>query len=480
MILTHTYANQLSDLVSPVTPRPLRQQRLVMVNKKWAEQLQLPSAWWQGDTFTNMLGDERSVLCQYAVAQKYGGHQFGQWNPMLGDGRGLLLGEVQGRDSLRYDLHLKGSGQTPYSRHADGRAVLRSTLREYIGGEALYHLGIPSSRSLCLFTSEELIFREQPEFGAMMIRTAPSHLRFGHFEYFMRSQEKQKLDALFEYTFTYYFPDLRQHPRPHYALLEHITLTTARLIALWQAYGFVHGVMNTDNMSIHGITFDYGPYAFIDNFKSNAVFNHSDEGGRYAFDQQPGVALWNLNALAHSFTPYLAVEEIRQALTQYESTFLNQFSLIMQRRLGLIEHHEASQRLVNQWLAMVEQQQRDYNHTLRSLSLADVNQDKPALRNEFIDRQAFDNWWQAYREVRLNNSQSQSEQHRAMQQCNPAVIARTHLLQRAIEEAEQGDFSFAEQLIEAVSDPYNNAYDDTEFSRPPGTEHTIGSLSCSS
>ena len=480
MILTHTYANQLHDLVSPVPPRLLRRQRLAMVNHSLATQLQLPVEWWQDNHITDLLGNPESPLSKQAVAQKYGGHQFGQWNPMLGDGRGLLLGEMQDLNGYRHDLHLKGAGQTPYSRHADGRAVLRSTLREYIGSEALHHLGIPSSRSLCLFSSDELIFREQPEPGAMMIRTAPSHLRFGHFEYFMHSQEKDKLGALFDYTLHEHFAELLKHANPHYALLERITLTTARLIALWQAYGFVHGVMNTDNMSIHGITFDYGPYAFLDNLNSNAVFNHSDEAGRYAYDQQPGVALWNLNALAHAFTPYLSVDDIRRALTQYESTFLTQYRTIMCQRLGLSTESESSIELINQWLRMVEQQQRDYHYTLRRLSLEDVTEKRAPLRDDFVDRDAFDVWWQAYRSARINTLNDPQATSASMLQCNPAVVARTHLLQRAIDKAEAGDFTFSEQLVDALSAPFSKQYDDTEFNYPPMPDQQTGSLSCSS
>ena len=301
MQLSHHYATDLSETVSAVTPQPLSDLTLCLTNTALAEQFNLPTDWFTDQGIIEQIFSEQGALGKQAVAQKYGGHQFGQWNPYLGDGRGLLLGEVTDDKGAQFDLHLKGAGQTPYSRHADGRAVLRSTLREYIGSEALHHLGIPSSRSLCMFTSNERVYRELPEPGAMMIRMAPSHLRFGHFEYYFHSKDYDILDKLMDFTLTRHFPDCASQAEPHKALLKAITLRTARMVALWQVHGFVHGVMNTDNMSIHGITFDYGPYAFMEQFKSDAVFNHSDHEGRYAFDRQPGIALWNLNALAYAF-----------------------------------------------------------------------------------------------------------------------------------------------------------------------------------
>ncbi|RDV25513.1 YdiU family protein [Alteromonas aestuariivivens] len=475
MKLSHHYAKHLPELVSPVRPSPLGGMRLALVNRELADEFSLPKQWWESDTLVRGLSNPDFELCRYAVAQKYGGHQFGQWNPYLGDGRGLLLGEITDLKGQPNDLHLKGAGPTPYSRHADGRAVLRSTLREYLGSEALHHLGIPSSRALCLFTSKQKVLREQPEPGAMMIRTAQSHIRFGHFEYFFHAQEKRKLNALFEFTLNRYFRQCLKTSNPHASLLRSICLRTARMIALWQAHGFVHGVMNTDNMSIHGITFDYGPYAFMEHFEPQAVFNHSDHQGRYAFDQQPGVALWNLNALAWAFTDQCSKEEIVDILNQFEPTFIQQYQLKMLQRLGLPEASELALRLLNQWLDMIAGQQRDYHHTFRLLALTDPQQSKPALRDTFVDRDAFDNWWREYRALRTTVPTTQAE----MLAVNPAVIARTQFMQDAIVAAEQGDFSVAEQLLEALRRPFSTKYDSHPLCQPPSNTQTI-SLSCSS
>ncbi|MEG3767319.1 protein adenylyltransferase SelO [Alteromonas sp. 14N.309.X.WAT.G.H12] len=474
MPLTHRYAQTLSDLTSYVKPQLLRGQKLEMVNRELAEELNLPASWWQDNQITTLLGQSVSALSHYAVAQKYGGHQFGQWNPFLGDGRGVLLAEASSNGSS-VDLHLKGAGPTPYSRGADGRAVLRSTLREYLGSEALHGLGIPSTRGLCLFSSEESVLREQLEPAAMMIRTAPSHIRFGHFEFFFQSGETDKLNALFDYTLQHHFVECNQDNNPHKALLRAITLRTARMIALWQCYGFVHGVMNTDNMSIHGITFDFGPFAMIEQYQPKAVFNHSDHQGRYGFDQQPGIGLWNLNCLAHSFSGHCSIDELRDVLTQYEPTFIAQFQHHLCTRLGLSAQQPAQVTLANQWLALLEESQLDYNNTFRKLALTSPEQALPEIRNDFINRQGFDDWWRKYQSAREDTGISAD----ALTQVNPAVIPRTHLLQEAITHANGSDFSLANALLEAFYTPFDTRWDTHRFSQASKT-HALGTLSCSS
>lgn len=477
MTLARRYADTLPELVSVVAPQPLNGMSLKLVNQDLADALSLPRSWWQDDALLAALNDENSSISRNAVAQKYGGHQFGQWNPFLGDGRGLLLGEARHAEHGWQDLHLKGAGQTPYSRHADGRAVLRSTLREYLGQEALHHLGIPTSRSLCLFSSTDTVYRERPEPGAMMIRTAPSHIRFGHFEYYFNTQNTEALEQLVNFTLTEHFPECQQAENPWAALLLAITLRTARLVAHWQVHGFVHGVMNTDNMSIHGITFDYGPYAFMDTFSSSAVFNHSDHEGRYAFDRQPGIALWNLNALAHAFSDKCTIEELRDALSRFEPVFLDQYHLLMTARMGLGDD-ESGIRLMQDWLSMLASQQRDYTSSFRSLARAELTEASSSLRDHFVDRDTFDNWWQRYREYRMQGEASGVAQSSLLDK-NPAVIPRTHQLSELIEQAENDDWSGVEHFLEALTSPYDTRWDDHSFARPPENP-TSASLSCSS
>ena len=312
----------------------------------------------------------------------------------------------------------------------------------------------------------------------MMIRTAPSHIRFGHFEYYYNTGDDQALNSLFDFVFTYHFSELKETANPHQALLKAITLRTARMIALWQAYGYVHGVMNTDNMSIHGITFDYGPYAMLDGFISNGVFNHSDPHGRYAFDQQPGVGLWNLNALARAFSGHCSVDEIKSVLQLYEPTFIAQYQQIMMQRLGLGAPTESTLGLLNNFMRIVADEQRDYTAIYRKLSHADLTAALSPLRDEFIDREVFDSWWQQYRKLRLDQGDVEnSQQH--MLAVNPVVIPRTHYLQQVINDAQQGNYTTARSLLEAVSSPFSEQWENTRWAMPP-TDNSQVSLSCSS
>lgn len=484
MRLSNNYAEQLASLGHFVQPRPLQAMRVGLFNSDLALEMELPLELRQPETLLNWLHSPATPLTKKAFAQKYGGHQFGQWNPNLGDGRGLLLGEIENNQGIKYDLHLKGAGPTPYSRHADGRAVLRSTLREYIASEALHHLGIPSTRSLCLFTSSELVYREQPEPGAMMIRTAPSHIRFGHFEYYFYSGQTDKLQAMFNYTIKHYFPECKNSNNRYASLLHAIITRTARLIALWQTYGFVHSVMNTDNMSIHGITFDFGPFAFIGRYTPNAVFNHSDHEGRYAFNQQPSIGLWNLNALAHAFSGHLDIETIKAQLSTYESTYISQYQHLMLQRMGLTgtpKLHSIALDLMQKWLHLLEHEPLDYTFAFRQLAHADIQQESCPFRTLFTHLESLDLWWQAYRKVRLSIAaeQQDTESKTALLNLNPAVVPHTHLLQKAITLANEDDFSYAEQLLKASCTPYDTQWDNHEFSQPL-TSTTQVNLSCSS
>ncbi|MBP6384121.1 MAG: YdiU family protein, partial [Aeromonas sp.] len=294
MKLINTFATELSWACEPVAPQPLREPRLLHLNQGLLRELGLDGI---GEAdWLACCGLGQPLPGMQPVAQVYAGHQFGGYSPRLGDGRALLLGEQLAPDGQRWDLHLKGAGKTPFSRFGDGRAVLRSSIREYLASEALHALGIPTTRALVLVGSDEPVYREQVESGATVLRTAPSHLRFGHFEYFAWSGQGEKIPALINYLLRHHFPELESGAE----LFAEVVRRTARLIAKWQAAGFCHGVMNTDNMSLLGLTLDYGPYGFIDAYVPDFVCNHSDPGGRYALDQQPAVGYWNLQKLAQA------------------------------------------------------------------------------------------------------------------------------------------------------------------------------------
>ena len=505
MQLFHHYASELSALCSPVQPFPVSRPRLAMVNDDLIKELGLNSDDFDNTKLLNALFSEDGALQKNSVAQKYGGHQFGQWNPQLGDGRGLLLGEVANEEGKLTDLHLKGAGPTPYSRHADGRAVLRSTIREYLASEALHALGIPSSRSLCLITSDEPVIREQRERGAMMIRTCPSHLRFGHFEYYFHTQQQEQLDALFAFAFKHHFQDCcvtntasgdDTEQLCHALMLTKIVKNTAIMIAKWQAYGFNHGVMNTDNMSIHGITFDYGPYAFLDDFIPGYVCNRSDHSGRYAFDQQPSIGLWNLNALAHAFTPYLSIEDIKAILGQYEPTLVEHYQELMRIRLGLhlkVASAESSKlndeidTLVHEWMNILKDEKADYHLPFRIISerlLSIKNLDLSTISDDFIDATRVRQWCVNYQEmlceVMKTEDNTWEQKREEMLAVNPKYVLRNHLAQEAIEAAEDDDFSICEALLEALKQPFHENPSLNRFAEAPTSESKGISLSCSS
>jgi uncharacterized protein YdiU (UPF0061 family) len=477
--IDHSYAEELKDLGAHVKPVGLKNARMVLANSELIEQLQLPREWFEHQALLPLLFED-SELNQHSMAQKYGGHQFGGWNPELGDGRGLLLGEVVNTQGQRADLHLKGAGPTPFSRFADGRAVLRSTIREYLASEALHHLGIPSSRALCLIASDEPVYREKQEYAAMLIRTCQSHIRFGHFEYYHHSKQVDKLDKLFAYCFKYHFADCTKTASPHLAMLQKIVHDTASLIAKWQAFGFNHGVMNTDNMSIHGITFDFGPYAFLDDFDPGFVCNHSDHAGRYAFDQQPGIALWDLNALAHAFTPYVSIEQLTSVLAEFESILLSQYAKLMGKKLGLQGADTKNQATVNAWLDLLVQDKRDYSISFRLLCDFDMDGENEVLRDHFIDRNKFDIWAKDYRNLLIAQGRNQEERHLSMRQCNPNYILRNYQAQLAIDAAEQGDFSKLERFIEALRKPFSDMPEFSEYAKAPPQWGKHLEISCSS
>lgn len=474
------YASELSNIVSKVAPQRLYESKLQLLNKSLFEQLSLSDDMQNEEHLLRALFDADGQFAQQSVAQKYGGHQFGQWNPDIGDGRGLLLGEVTDSTGNLQDLHLKGAGKTPYSRFGDGRAVLRSTIREYVISESLHALGVPTSRALCLLSSKHPVQRETLEKGAMMIRVCPSHIRFGHFEYYYHTKDWSNLDALFEFTFRHHYPQCAASENPHLAFLHQVVKDTAYLIAHWQTVGFCHGVMNTDNMSIHGISFDFGPFAFLDAFIPDYVCNHSDHAGRYAFDQQPGVALWNLQAFSQAFFRYLDEVDIRDALQQFEPHLIGQYQANMQRKFGWCEQQDNDHQLVNDFLRQLSTERTDYTNSFRTLSSVCLDADNRQFHELFEDKDWSAQWLSLY--LARCQAEAQSEELRItqMKMTNPAYIPRNYLLQQVIEAAELDNFQPLEQLVEVMTHPFDDKPDWQTYGLAPAAEQIAKPLSCSS
>ena len=395
-----------------------------------------------------------------ALAMAYSGHQFGSYNPRLGDGRAMLLGEVDNAGQ-RFEIQLKGAGPTPYSRQSDGRAVLRSSIREFLCSEAMHGLGIPTTRALALITSDEPVYREEQETGAMVIRVSSSHIRFGSFEYFFYTQQHEALQQLADFVIDNHYPTARTAENTYGDFLQQVVTRTATLIAHWQSVGFAHGVMNTDNMSILGETFDYGPFGFLDEYNPQFICNHSDHSGRYAFDQQTSIGLWNCNALAHALSPLIPIETLREILSSYQSTIQKKYLQLMRSKLGLQAPQEADSILLSQLLALMQQAQVDYTIFFRRLcdfSISDdslISENSLALRDLFVDREAFDRWINQYTARLVAENSSDTERCAQMKSVNPKFILRNYLAQQAIELAQkQQDFSEVKNLLHVLQNPF--------------------------
>ncbi len=477
MMLDNLYA-RFDWAGARVEPTPLSSPRLLLLNRDLADELgmDLSEPQWCELTSGNRLLPEMTPF-----AQVYAGHQFGGFSPQLGDGRALLLGEVVAPDGRRWDLHLKGAGKTPYSRFGDGRAVLRSSLREYLASEAMHHLGIATTRALSLVGSEEPVYREQREPGAAVLRAAPSHLRFGHFEYFYYSGQPERIPVLLDYLIDTQWPDLTKDQAGYTALFERVVEKTATLIARWQLVGFCHGVMNTDNMSMLGLTLDYGPYGFLDAYDPDHICNHSDHGGRYAYDQQPAVGNWNLQRLAQALSGVIELEALQQALGKYEYQLLSTYSEGMRQKLGLTAWQDEDPALFRDMFTLMAAQKVDYSCWFRRLAQLESSGPVPdSLLGLLTDPEAGRDWFGRYQARLAREGRMQAEKAAGMNAVNPKYILRNHLAQQAIERAEQGDMSEADRLLLLLARPFDEQPELDHYAMPAPAWAESLCISCSS
>ncbi|QGX91554.1 YdiU family protein [Tatumella sp. TA1] len=472
------WGHKLPELCSEVAPTPLRGGRLLYLNRALADELALPdtetlqksAVWWGGELLAGMR----------PVAQVYSGHQFGVWAGQLGDGRGLLLGEQQLPTGESVEWHLKGAGKTPYSRMGDGRAVLRSTLREFLASEAMHGLGIATTRALSIATGEELVQREVAEPGAMLIRVAQSHLRFGHFEHLFHRQQVEALKKLADYSIETFWPELACESDRYFLWFADIVRRTGTMIGQWQSVGFAHGVMNTDNMSLLGLTLDYGPYAFMDDYQPGLIGNHSDYQGRYAFENQPTVGLWNLNRLAHALSGLLSADKLKLALKEYEPALMAAWGERMRGKLGLYAADTQDNDLLIELFTLMAREKADYTRTFRLLSYAADSDKGGLLRDEFIDRPAFESWFTRYQQRLVKETIDPQTRQARMLAINPALVLRNYLAQEAINAAEQGDTTVLASLHAALQNPFAQHLDDSALAKPPPEWGKQLVISCSS
>ena len=418
-----------------------------------------------------------------SLASVYSGHQFGVWAGQLGDGRAHWLGEVETPNGPM-EVQLKGAGLTPYSRMGDGRAVLRSSIREFLGSEAMAGLGIPTTRALCVTGSALPVRREAIETAAVVTRVAPSFIRFGHFEHFAHTAENpEALKRLADFVIEAYYPECREAPQPYVALLEAVARNTAEMMAHWQAVGFCHGVMNTDNMSILGLTIDYGPFGFLDVFDPGHICNHSDHQGRYAYARQPNAAFWNLHALAQGLLPLIGEpDEALEALEVYKTTFSQALEQKMRAKLGLATAQEDDRTLIDDLLKRMAADKADFSITFRRLAQFSTTEGamNAAVRDLFLDREAFDEWAVRYAARLRTESSVDTERALRMNRVNPKYVLRNHLAEVAIQQAQAGDFTETQRLLKVLERPFDEQPEHSAYADfPPDWAQSI-EVSCSS
>jgi uncharacterized protein YdiU (UPF0061 family) len=478
-----SFASLPRGFYAQVDPRPLRGPRLLHANPDAAALIGLDAAALRSPEFLALCSGGGRLGDVPPLATAYSGHQFGVWAGQLGDGRAHLLGDVRTPGGA-WEIQLKGSGRTPYSRMGDGWAVLRSSVREYLASEAMAGLGIPTTRALALAASDDPVVRETVETAAVVTRLAPSFVRFGHFEHWGHSHHEQK--ALLDYVVDHWYPECRETaggeadvPATACRLLSEVTRRTARLIAQWQLAGFCHGVMNTDNMSILGLTLDYGPYGFMDAFQADHVCNHSDTAGRYAWNAQPAVARWNLYRLAGSLL-VLGCEApaLEACLAPFEAEFLDAYRAGLARKLGLDAWRPDDAALEDDWWNLLHAQRADFTLAFRRLSGAD--RDAGPWLALFADPAPARAWLDRYLARRAGQGGDAAARRAAMDRANPLYVLRNHLAQRAIEAAQRGDASEIDRLWSLLRDPYTERPGFESYARPPDAGEPAVPVSCSS
>ncbi|MBT4835740.1 MAG: YdiU family protein [Methylococcales bacterium] len=454
---------------------------IVSVNRNTASLIDLKQSAFGHTDFKKYFSGNKTFDKINPLAMLYSGHQFGHYVEQLGDGRALLLGQVRNSNNELWDIQLKGAGVTPYSRGGDGRAVLRSTIREYLCSEAMHGLDIATTRALCIVGTDDHVYRESIESGAILTRLAPSHLRFGSFEVFFYRRQFEAIKPLADYAIKYFFPELLHTTQTYLDWLKIVIERTAKLFAQWQSVGFSHGVLNTDNMSILGLTMDYGPFGFMDHYDPSHICNHSDHTGRYAFDQQPQIGLWNLSCFAQAILPILdedpnvAANLAKDALTGYWSIYQKTYTGLIRKKLGFYCDQNEDATLIDDLFKIMADQSMDFTQTFRTLSMLT---ELDACIPIFLKNIPFTQWLTRYQN-RLKKD-IDVNRHEKMNQTNPKYVLRNHLAQQAIEKAQNKDFTEVDRILKLLQTPYDEQPDMQQYSQPANESASSVIVSCSS
>ena len=476
LTLTNPYLSLPAECYDRVKPTPLNKPFLIHVNAPLAQELGIDEEELHTERFVQFVNGEYHPQGSDTFAMCYAGHQFGHFVPRLGDGRAINIGTLKG-----WHLQIKGAGVTKYSRSGDGRAVLRSSIREYLMSEAMHHLGIETTRAMALIGSEHSVYRQEWEKGAIVLRLSPSWVRFGTFEYFANKKRFKELKALVAYAIEESYPhlsDVADEEERYVRFFAEVVERTAKLIAKWQAVGFNHGVMNTDNMSIHGLTIDYGPYAFLDTYDRQNICNHTDAYGRYSFGNQPAVAEWNLRALMAALSPIIPLARMEEAIAGYGSIYSEHFIVLMRQKLGLEVAEETDSELIKHLLGTLQSLQVDYTCFFRTLSRYEG--DRTALLELCLYHTPMHEWLETYDARLAKESLSTAERHKRMLACNPKYVLKNYMLQEAIDDAVKGEYAKVDALFRIACDPYAEHPDYEAWAGETPEEHRNTKLSCSS
>lgn len=473
----NTYGDLPPQFYTRQPPAKVPAPAMVRLNHDLARRLGLDV----DDLTADILSGNRLADGTAPLAMAYAGHQFGSFNPGLGDGRAVLLGEIVAPDGNRFDLHLKGSGRTPYSRGGDGKAVLGAVLREYVVSEAMAALGIPTTRALAIVTTGERVMRENPEPGAVLARIAASHIRVGTFQYFYAKQDVKALKALLDYTITRHYPEAAQAEVPALAMLQSVMAKQAELAARWMAVGFIHGVMNTDNMTLSGETIDYGPCVYLDEYDPAKVFSSIDRQGRYAFANQPGIAHWNLAQLAQSLLPMISQDSEKAAkigqetLDSFPELFRAAHLKHFAAKLGIAAPLAGDKNLSDGFLLLMEEASADFTLSYRLLRKGSETGDFTALET-LLASDKFDSWKTGWR-ARLA-AEKPEDILNTIQAANPIFIARNHRVEAAIKAANAGNLAPFEALVKVLQNPFTEQPEHTEYEDPPKPDEIVQATFC--
>jgi serine/tyrosine/threonine adenylyltransferase len=482
----NTYARLPERFFARISPTPVRAPRLIRVNGPLAARLGLDPDLLASREGVEVLAGNRIAETAEPIATAYAGHQFGMFVPQLGDGRAILLGELVDRAGVRRDVQLKGSGRTPYSRGGDGRAALGPVLREYVVSEAMAALGIPTTRALAAVTTGEVVIRETALSGAVLTRVASSHIRVGTFQFFASRGDMEGVRRLADHVMARHYPDAARSERPYHALLESVIQAQAELIARWMLVGFIHGVMNTDNMSVAGETIDYGPCAFMDAYDPGAVFSAIDRQGRYAYFRQPAIGKWNLARLAECLLPLLsddtdaAIAEAEQALDAYLPVFERVYQEGLRRKLGLLTEREGDAELGRDLLQAMDMNGADFTLTFRRLSdAASGRKEGAGVSSLFVDPSAYDEWEPRWRHRLEQEPTAAATRRSAMLEVNPAFIPRNHRVEAVIRAAvDEGDFAPFHELVKVLSNPFKDQPAFAQYMDPPADHERVLQTFC--